>query len=99
VSGSPFALSGSDGCVSFGALSWMARQGDWMRIFVRCNSNRRSLSRDVFEIRWVLKIAPAVDATCESLLKYCLSNLQFLDHGSMLIVLFQAILFQASTGY
>jgi hypothetical protein len=65
------------GCVSFGALSWMARQGDWMRIFVRCNSNRRSLSRDVFEIRWVLKLAPAVDATCESLLKDCLSNLQF----------------------
>jgi hypothetical protein len=23
--------------------------GDWMRTFVRCNSNRRSLSRDVFK--------------------------------------------------
>jgi len=87
------------GCVSFGALSWMARQGDWMRIFVRCNSNRRSLSRDVFEIRRVFKFAPAVDATCESLLKYYLWNLQFLHHGSTLIALFQAILFQVSMGY
>jgi hypothetical protein len=69
------------GCVSFGALSWMARQGDWMRIFVRCNSNRRSLSRDVFGIRRVFKFAPAVDATCESaeILSFGICNFYVMD--------------------
>jgi hypothetical protein len=36
--------------VSFLGFVMMGRQGDWMCISARCNSNRRSLSRDDFEI-------------------------------------------------
>jgi len=39
------------------SLPWVrfvGRQGDVMRHFVWCNSNRRSLSRDVFEIGHLL---------------------------------------------
>ncbi len=33
--------------------------GDWMRIFVRCNSNRRSLSRDAFENWFFYRFQPS----------------------------------------
>ena len=69
------------GCVSFDALPWMARQGDWMRILYGVIAIGVVYQEMFSRFGGYLKFAPGVDAICESMLKCCfvVCNIYIMD--------------------